>query len=136
MRRAIVVAVLCAMSGCVAQAPFRPASATSKADAPALYKAAARVLVDRGSAAETTDVNAGLVVGRYDESEMLGTRYRYRWRIAIDQGKVRVDSDCQWFNKDPLTGAGDWKPCENQPEGRTGTAQAIAADVVRIAEQP
>lgn len=135
MRNAIALIALLSVFSCVAHAPFmpvtKPAAGLSNAQ---LYKGALRALTSAGLAAQTNDSGAGIVVSAWEETPTMGNdKVRYRWRIRVDAGQVRVDSDCQsWTDVPPLMSADGrkWIACEQQPSDRQPAANALASDVI------
>jgi hypothetical protein len=134
--RAAIAFVMVLGCACVSRAPFRPASAPSRASNEQLYRAAVRTLADGGVGVATNDPAAGIVIGEWEESSAFGTKKRYRWRITVGEGLVRVNSDCQWLNEDQFLGASEWKACEppgNNEAERTDQARRMADEIVALA---
>lgn len=130
---AMVVMVCAAMSGCVRHAPFQPAVRPTQANAAQLYKAAIRVMSDRGLAPATNDRDGGIVMTEWDEaSDFAGGKSKTRWRIMVDDGSVRVDADCQRF-QDGIMG-GEWLKCEVVPPEAQAAADSMADDIVAAAQ--
>jgi hypothetical protein len=130
----LMIAAVLLMAGCVASAPARPTTVQTNASADALYKASDRSLAERGLTAEQGDRSTGLVMSSWEPTQMMGTKYRFRYRLLLGSGRVRVDSDCQWYSEDQFTGGGGWTPCEQQPQDRIAGAAQLAADVKVAAE--
>lgn len=135
MRKTIVVASL-ALAGCVSGPPYKPATLPAQGLTDAqLYKSAVRVVASTGGVA-TNDASAGVVVSEWDERGTIGTdKIRYRWRVVVGDGTVRVDSDCESWMDSPglagsLAGGNKWTKCEAQENERGLGAKDIAGQIV------
>jgi len=132
--RAVMLCVALLGGGCLSHAekfgPFKPVAVTCQGSADDLYKRVMRVLSDRGLSTATSDKDAGVVVSEWESSTLMGTEYRYRWRVTVDDGRVVVTSDGQYRMVDEVLGTGKWQRLTtDQPNERMDGARALAADI-------
>ncbi len=137
MVRAIAVAMVVTCA-CVSSAnrfgPTAPVVERSAADEGQLYKSALRALSDRGLSAATNDRDAGVIVSEWETMTEMGADYRYRWRITVDAGEVRVVSDGQSrLADDSILKGAAWERMTDQPNHRMATARSLAR---QIASEP
>lgn len=122
--RAVIYAALVA---CTPNVPFGKTTVSAPPDA---FARATNALVDAGESIETKDESAGLILTKWEDTNRMGTDYRYRWRIEIVNGNATVDSQCQFRIKTSV-GDGKWDACDVQPGDRTEKGRAIADKIKR-----
>jgi hypothetical protein len=110
------------LASCVGS-QFKPATIATPPDA---FTKASRTLIDRGDTLETKDEAAGVLITKWEDTEVLGLKRRYRWKVSTAGATLTVDSQCQEFEKAAFTGEGKWNACVNQSDDRGAAAQSIA----------
>jgi len=117
------------LAACATYAAFHPATTKAPDDA---FAKASRVLIERGDSIETKDEAAGILITKWDESTVMGSQRRVRWKITVTGGELIVDSQCQAKLTDAAPGQrNDWSNCGNQPSDRSAKAKEIADAIGR-----
>jgi hypothetical protein len=137
----LLVGVVLAVGSCVSSATFKPATLDAGGRSKAsLYASSLAVLSDRGLSAQSKDADAGVIVTEWEERTFLGTEYRYRWHVKVSDGRVRVDSQCQYQEVSSISDAKSWVNCPSATDegDRSRTARQLANGIVSGAkrEQP
>ncbi|NVB79994.1 MAG: hypothetical protein HOV81_16480 [Kofleriaceae bacterium] len=78
-----------------------------------------------GETVATKDEAAGVLVTEWDVARVMGTEYRYRWKVSTSGGMLTVDSQCQRFVLNSVAGP-DWEACPTQPDNRSKAAKDLA----------
>jgi len=120
------------VQSCAARGSYHPAERSARASSRALYAAALRALEEGGVTVETKDVDGGILVTAWERGDDFSIPMRYRWRVIVDDGRVRVLSDCQNQGVGPFDSK-DWKPCDQQPAERGAEASRLADEIAATA---